>query len=164
MTRLCLYTYWNWKLSDWIYSPMGIQLDPRAQIIHIHIFYVKSSEAPGRWGLQPQSWLWPPAVARWFWRVPRAHWRPSVVVSGLSAAGKPKKITLKGADVPFSTVTGLDHGSFEFHFSRTIPCNSVRSKFRTTSIRGINRRAIFQELLDVVFVTTAHGIVQLRPA
>jgi len=86
------------------------------------------------------------------------------VVSGLSAAGKPKKITLKGADVPFSTVTGLDHGSFEFHFSRTIPCNSVRSKFRTTSIRGINRRAIFQELLDVVFVTTAHGIVQLRPA
>ena len=65
------------------------------------------------------------------------------MVSGLSAAGKPKKITLKGADVPFSTVTGLDHGSFEFHFSRTIPCNSVRSKFRTTSIRGINRRAIF---------------------
>ena len=120
---LCLYTYWNWKLSDWIYSAMGIQLDPRAQIIHIHIFYVKTSEAPGRWGLQPQSWLWPPAVVRWFWPVPRAHWRPSVVVSGLSAAGKPKKITQKGADVPFSTVTGLDHGSFEFHFSRTTPCS-----------------------------------------
>ena len=147
-----------------IYSPMGIQLDPRAQIIHIHIFYVKTSEAPGRWGLQSQSWLWPPAVVRWFWPVPRAHWRPSVVVSGLSAAGKPKKITQKGADVPFPTVTGLDHGSFEFHFSRTTPCNSVRSKFRTASVHGINRRASFQELLDVVFVTAAHGIVQLRPA
>ena len=40
----------------------------------------------------------------------------------------------------------------------------ARSKFRTTSVRGINRREIFQELLDVVFVTAAHGIVQLRPA
>jgi len=40
----------------------------------------------------------------------------------------------------------------------------ARSKFRTTSVRGINKRAIFQELLDVVFVTAAHGIVQLRPA
>ena len=86
------------------------------------------------------------------------------MVSGLSAAGKPKKITQKGAAVPFSTVTGLDHGSFGFNFSRTTPCNSVRSKFRTTSVRGINRCAIFEELLDGVFVTAAHGIVQLRPA
>ena len=86
------------------------------------------------------------------------------MVSGLSAAGKPKKITRKGAAVPFSAVTGLDHGSFEFNFARTTPGNSVRSKFRTTSVRGINKRTIFQELLDVVFVTAAHGIVQVRPA
>jgi len=85
-------------------------------------------------------------------------------VSSLSAAGKPEKITQKGADLAFATVTGLDHGSLEFHFPRTTPCNSFPSKFQTTSVRGINRRAIFQELLDVVFVTAAHGIVQLRPA
>ena len=75
-----------------------------------------------------------------------------------------EKNTKRCWSVPFATVTGLDHGSFEFHFPRTTPCNSFPSKFRTTSVRGINRRAIFQELLEVVFVTAAHGIVQLRPA